>query len=369
LGSGTNDLVMAGGTLTATSQLTGLTNPLIVTADSFITTTNTAASAGLIFGTNSVSGVGKVTFRNDAPSGTGIFNVSFSGFGPSFAPGPIEIANGAFGTTVLHSKNQAAGSETFSNVISGTGALDVYGAYVPPPYTGSTVLLAANTYSGGTTVTGGLLLVNNTNGSGTGTGSVSVGAAGRLGGTGTISGAVTNSGTIAPGASVGTLTTGSDVTMSTDSHLAIELSGASADKLVVGGDLDLSSNEFLDVTGSGAGPWVIATYLGARTGTFNSVTSGYLVDYTTPGQIVLNTIALPGDYSGDGVVDGADYALWQKTPDAYSGAAGYNSWRANYGRTLAGAGSAANASAVPEPAGLMLMGLVLVGSRRTSRRR
>jgi hypothetical protein len=69
------------------------------------------------------------------------------------------------------------------------------------------------------------------------------------------------------------------------------------------------------------------------------------------------------------VVDGADYALWQKSPDAYSGAAGYNSWRANYGRTLAGGGSAADASAVPEPAGMVLIAAVLIGLRRTGRRR
>jgi hypothetical protein len=54
-----------------------------------------------------------------------------------------------------------------------------------------------NIYTGGTTVTGGILLVSNINGSGTGTGAVGIDA-GTLGGSGIISGAVTfgtNSGT------------------------------------------------------------------------------------------------------------------------------------------------------------------------------
>jgi hypothetical protein len=92
-----------------------------------------------------------------------------------------------------------------------------------------------------------------------------------------------------------------NVTFGASSHLAIELSGTSADKLMVGGNLDLSSNDFLDVTGSGTGPWVIATYAGTLSGTFDNVTSGYVVDYTTPGQIILNSMSLPGDYNSDGV--------------------------------------------------------------------
>jgi autotransporter-associated beta strand protein len=352
LGTGTNPLILAGGTLNVSGS-NGFANPLTVTADSLITTTSTAAAVGLTIMSSSVSGAGKLTFRNDAPSGTGVFNPTFSTIGPSFAPGPIEIANGVFGKTILHSRNGFQAGETFANVISGTGGFDVFGTYAPAPNTGPTTLLAANTYAGGTTVSGGLLLVNNTSGSGTGTGPVSVSAAGYLGGTGTISGAVSNSGTIAPGTSVGTLTTGSDVTMAANSHLAIELNGATADELVVGENLDLSSNDFLDVTGSGAGPWVIATYAGTRNGTFDNVTSGYLVDYTTPGQIVLSTIALPGDFSDDGVVDATDYAVWRKTPEAYSGAAGYKAWQTNFGKTAAGSGS--SAAAVPEPVGMMLL--------------
>ena len=70
----------------------------------------------------------------------------------------------------------------FSGVISGPGSLAKTGR-------GTYDLTNTNTYSGGTTVKEGTLLVHNTNGSATGTGPVRV-FSGALGGTGTIAGLV-----------------------------------------------------------------------------------------------------------------------------------------------------------------------------------
>jgi autotransporter-associated beta strand protein len=66
---------------------------------------------------------------------------------------------------------------------------------------GSLTLTAANTYSGGTTITGGTLYVNNTSGSGTGSGAVTVQTGGTLAGKGIITGPVTvqSGGVIASG--------------------------------------------------------------------------------------------------------------------------------------------------------------------------
>jgi len=86
--------------------------------------------------------------------------------------GPVKLVVGSNGL-----------STTFSGVIEDTGELTKLG-------NGTLTLSGANTYTGGTTVSDGVLLVSNRSGSGTGTGAVQVDA-GTLGGRGIISGAVT----------------------------------------------------------------------------------------------------------------------------------------------------------------------------------
>jgi hypothetical protein len=58
-----------------------------------------------------------------------------------------------------------------------------------------------------------------------------------------------------------------------------------------------STSDFLDVSllgGATPGDYVIATYSGSLTGTFNNVTPGYSVSYATPGQVILTVPALAG---------------------------------------------------------------------------
>jgi hypothetical protein len=73
--------------------------------------------------------------------------------------------------------------------------------------------------------------------------------------------------------------------------------------------------------------------------------------------------ALFGDFNRDGKVDGGDYVIWRKTQGTtgtrYNGADGsgngvvdqadYELWRAGFDAAAAGAGSATETGAVPEP--------------------
>jgi autotransporter-associated beta strand protein len=101
---------------------------------------------------------------------------------------------------------------------------------------GTMRLTAANSYSFGTTVSAGRMLVNNTSGSGTGSGAVTVNG-GILGGTGTIAGAVTvnSGGTIAPGVSIGTLTLNTPPTFNGTNFMEINRNGGTplADKILL----------------------------------------------------------------------------------------------------------------------------------------
>jgi hypothetical protein len=68
-------------------------------------------------------------------------------------------------------------------------------------------------------------------------------------------------------------------------------------------------------------------------------------DTGSPGYVPGNATQLVGDFNGNGVIDAADYAIWRNNAGTTSD---YNLWRANFGKT-AGAGSAADSAAVPEP--------------------
>src|SRR5262249_2077935 len=67
--------------------------------------------------------------------------------------------------------------------------------------TGKWTLTGANTWSGGLTINGGIVLANNTSGSAVGSGAVAVSSGGALGGTGSVGAAVTvnSGGAISPG--------------------------------------------------------------------------------------------------------------------------------------------------------------------------
>jgi autotransporter-associated beta strand protein len=208
-------------------------------------------AAGRIFFTDSSAG----TEPRIELFGTGTLEIS-TRYASDMAVGSIE----GDGFVSLGTKQLIAGSNSLSTVFSGViqdggegGSLTKIGA-------GMLELSGANTYTGGTTVNAGGLVINNTTGSGTGTGAVQVNT-GILAGNGTISGPVTvgtGSGTgafLTPGMGASkatTLTILSAVTFKADGSYTCRLNTkkTKADQLIANGVTIESGAQFaFKVTG------------------------------------------------------------------------------------------------------------------------
>jgi autotransporter-associated beta strand protein len=160
---------------------------------------------------------------------------------------------------------------------------------------GSWTLAGNNTYTRGTTVNGGTLLVNNTAGSGTGSGAVTVASGGALGGSGSIAGAVTVAagGKLVPG---GTLTVSNHLTLSGTSISQFEF-GTVNDRVVVAGNLTLAG--LLNITNSGdffSSTNILFSYSGTLSGaglTLGAVLPyfSYTISTNTPGVVRLTALS------------------------------------------------------------------------------
>lgn len=165
------------------------------------------------------------------------------------------IANGA-GAGLSGRLNLGGANRTF-NVGNGSANVDfsvsaqVVNGGLNKIGAGTMRLAGPNTYSGGTTVGTGRLLVSNTSGdSGTGTGDVLLSSGTTLGGTGTITGnVVLNGATLAPGESIGTLSA-ANVSFNAASAFDYEYNSnlLTADLLNTAGGLNIDSNVGLSLT-------------------------------------------------------------------------------------------------------------------------
>lgn len=162
---------------------------------------------------------------------------------------------------------------------------------------GQLTLATSNTYSGGTTVSNGTLLVNNATGSGTGVGAVTVLSGGTLGGTGVIGGPVSVTGRLAPGNSAGTLLVNNNLAFNGGAVLQYQL-GTNSDLTAVSGNLILGGT--LNVTDAGGftnTTYPLFTYGGTLTtngsptiltiGTTPDTNKTYTIDISTAGQVNL----------------------------------------------------------------------------------
>lgn len=178
-------------------------------------------------GTSAVVGFG------DASTGTLRLNgnsTTIAGLSSTATPGTATVENGSASPVTLTAN--PTGNVSFHGLLqdggAGTLALVKGGS-------ASQTLASASTYTGGTTINQGALIVANGTGSATGSGPLAVNATGVLGGSGSVAGAVTvaSGGKVAPGTGVGNLTVDA-LDLDAGSTLDLEFSGSN-DSITVAG--------------------------------------------------------------------------------------------------------------------------------------
>ncbi|MFM7243368.1 MAG: autotransporter-associated beta strand repeat-containing protein [Planctomycetaceae bacterium] len=253
----------------------------------------------------------------------------------------VSATSGQYVFYSLDGNNQLTGAATLSK--SGAGTLFLYGP---------------NTYSGVTTVSGGRLLVQ---GSLTNS-AVTVGSGGALGGAGSIGSAVSVAigGTLAPGASIESLSTGT-ATFAAGASFAYEVDssdplalGSAADLLVVSGNLNLDTGNGTILT--------VADLAGSPNAFADNTTIFALINYSGTWNGGLFT------YGGTPLADGGTFTVgtqqWLIDYDAPAGATNFT------GDYLPGS-SFVTITAVPEPAtyAMALAGLACGGCFMWRRRK
>ena len=159
--------------------------------------------------------------------------------GTTINAGVLQLGNGgatgAISGNVLNNATLAFNRSNlyqFDGAISGSGGVQQNGA-------GTTILTAAHTYSGTTTVNAGSLLVE---GSIAASNLTTVNAGGTLGGTGTLGSTLINGGRLSPGPSIGTNSDSGSLTMTAAASYFVEISPANADRTDDTGTATLGGN-------------------------------------------------------------------------------------------------------------------------------
>jgi autotransporter-associated beta strand protein len=260
------------------------------------------------------TGGGIVSFQEDSVGGTARVEVFGNGhfeIGAHNAPGVTIGSLEGDGLVFLGANNLAIGSSnlkaTFAGVITDSGSVTKLGS-------GKLSLTNANTYTGGTTVNQGTLLVGNTGGSGTGSGPLKV-KAGSLAGTGTIAGAVTlgtgrgRGATLSPGSkvSLGTLTMQSSLTFNADAIYDFSLNSdrLAADEVVAQG-VTIRSGAFFSFVDNGNTVLSIGTSFTAISNTAATSIAGTFTNLTDGASLTVGSNTFQANYEGG---DGNDLTL------------------------------------------------------------
>lgn len=270
--------------INADRHLTSLTsgNVSVTSGNLFLFVGDDAKTA--TFGALTVNGSGAVNIRHGntaVPNTSGTLQVaSLTGTGTVRVTSTS--STGSTGTLAIVSTDDAA----FSGILTdgNSGALSV----TKSGESTQTLSGTSNTYSGGTTITEGTLLVTNASGSATGTGAVAV-SGGTLAGTGFIGGVTTvTSGNLAAGTdgTVGTLTFNSDLNLAGlagtgQLKFDLDATGASDKVLLTSGALSIGSGalnfndfSFNLLAGFGEGVYTLLDTSSSISGTLGSSLSG-----------------------------------------------------------------------------------------------
>lgn len=259
----------------------------------------------ILGGSNTYSGGTRITGGTVQIAGND--NLGASAGAVTFSGGALDVTQDTTinrsmilesGTGIIQTSNSS--TTTWSGTISGSGQL-------VKQFAGTLIVTAPNSYQGGTTVSGGRLLAENSTGSATGTGAVTVSSGARLGGSGIIAPAAGNDilveGILSPGSDSGdTLTF--DLAGSSNlifgSSGRIEMTLGTASDLVsftsVGGWLE--GTAILDVTqgiGFGVGDYVLFDNVSETSFSLSQVNGlgGYVYSTAWIGDQFILTVAVP----------------------------------------------------------------------------
>jgi autotransporter-associated beta strand protein len=294
-----------GGVISGGSSLTKAGNGTLTLGGANIYT------GGTIFGTGTPAGT--LNINNATALGTGTFTISggSNAIIDNTTAGAITLSNnnaqvwnGNFTFTGTQSLNLGVGAVTLggsrivtvnANNLTVGGIISGSGFGLTKAGNGTLTLSGANTYTGGTTVNAGKLLVNGNNSAAIG--AVSVNNSGTtLGGTGTIGGAVTvgNGANLLGGTGTtasGTLTLANSLTLNSGSiiELALGASGAHSTLARTGGTWTFNALQaftFID--------------LGAQATTYNNIITGLAADPVTEASWIITNTGWIGTFTYNG---------------------------------------------------------------------
>jgi fibronectin-binding autotransporter adhesin len=326
----------------------------------FFTVGSTSSSIGLFKLLNdgvtltSTNARGFVIGPTTGGHGTYVIDSAVSGGGSTALAGSVYITNGTTAGSPFNAvlASSANNTMTVSGVISDQATTSSSTIQAPLIFgnsgtfataaTGAVVLTQANTYTSGTAINSGTLLVTNTTGSATGTGGVMVGngaTAAALGGTGIVTGAVT----IANAASA----------LSPGIYSGIHGMTPATGTLTLNGGLAATSGLTLNLAISGASPTGLLA-LGSGAASFGGTLTLNLVDVGS-GTFQANTLYTI--MSGTGTWTGTPAVVLGTDPTGYSG------FSYVYTPTTGADSLQIEFTAVPEPGtwALLISGLVLLG--------